>query len=149
LATPAAEQGWIDYWKENMGSLGYTVPNYVGTRNMVDGTIGALMAAVKQFGTKVTVKEVIIAGAGLEKWAAQGYLYAAYVAGAMIGSAAVATGRSLAGGTSIADVMMEIHLSGQASPQAKAAVRAVLIKHPEIYQADHPARPFFITRGPR
>lgn len=52
------------------------------------------------------------AGTKLERLTVTGTLGAAYYAGAAIGSLAVATGRTMSGGTSIADVLFEASKQG-------------------------------------
>lgn len=126
----AEQQGWMDYWRENMQELGFTVPlNFLGSKAMVESTITAIVAAIKQFGTKVTVYELIKAGAMSEKWSMQGYMLASYTAGCMIGSAAVATGRYLNNGTSIADVFSYAFLKGWATP----TVHNLVFTHPRAF----------------
>jgi hypothetical protein len=97
------------YFKENMEGLGLTPPpeSLYGTQALAISTISAILAYIDKFGTKVTVMEMIGAGTKLEKLTVVGSLGAAYYAGAVIGSLAVATGRTLSGGTSLADVLLE------------------------------------------
>jgi len=122
---------WMDYWRENMEENGFTVPlNFLGSKAMVESTITAILAAIKQFGTKVTVYELIKAGAMSEKWSMQGYMLASYTAGCMIGSAAVATGRYLNNGTRIADVFSYAFTNGWATP----TVHNLVFKHPQAFK---------------
>jgi hypothetical protein len=98
------------YFKENMEDLGLTAPpeSLFGTQALAISTISAILACIDKFGTRVTVMEVIGAGTRLEQLAVVGALGAAFYAGAAIGSLAVATGRTLSGGTSLADVLFEV-----------------------------------------
>jgi hypothetical protein len=97
------------YFKENMESLGLAPPpeSLFGTQQLAISTISTILGCVDKFGTKVTLLELIRAGSRLEQMAVVGAVGASYYAGAAIGSLAVATGRSLAGGTSLSDVLFE------------------------------------------
>lgn len=97
------------YFKENMEDLGLTAPpeSLFGTQQLAISTISAIVAFIDKFGTKVTVMEIAGAGTRLEQLALFGALGASYYAGAAIGSLAVATGRTISGGTSLADVLFE------------------------------------------
>jgi hypothetical protein len=55
---------------------------------------------------------------------------ASYYVGAVIGSIAVATGRSLSGGTSLSDVLLNAQMNHLHRPW----LPAVMIRHPEIYR---------------
>ena len=92
------------YFKENMEALGLMPPpeSLFGTQQLAIGTISTILGCIEKFGTKVTVMEVIGAGTRLEQLAVVSAAGAAYYVGALIGSLAVATGRTLAGGTSLA-----------------------------------------------
>jgi hypothetical protein len=71
------------------------------------GTATVILAAVDKYGTKVTLRELIGAGTRLEALGVVGACAAAFYAGAVIGSLAVAAGRTLGGGVSLADVLLE------------------------------------------
>jgi hypothetical protein len=97
------------YFKENMEALGLAPPpeSLFGTQQLAISTISTILACIDKFGTKVTVLEVIGAGTRLEQMAVFGALGASYYVGAAIGSLAVATGRTMSGGTSLSDVLFE------------------------------------------
>ncbi|WP_332856562.1 hypothetical protein [Duganella sp. S19_KUP01_CR8] len=119
------------YFKENMDGLGLDCPETLFASNgAAIQTATVILAAIKQFGRNVTVAELIGAGTGLEKLIYLGTLRAPYYAGAVIGSIAVATGRSLAGGNSMADVL----LSAQRNHLHEPWLPSVLIRWPGIYQ---------------
>lgn len=100
---------FYDYFKENMESLNLAAPtNLFGTQQTAIATINGILSAIDKFGTRVTVLEIAGAGTRLELLGAIGAVGAAYYAGAAIGSLAVATGRTLAGGTSLGDVLFEM-----------------------------------------
>ncbi len=94
------------YFKENMDGLGLPSPDSLfSSAQTAVGTVSVLMSAIEKFGRVVTIREVIGAGTGLEGLAVTGACSAAYYAGAVVGSIAVATGRTMNNGTSLADVM--------------------------------------------
>lgn len=97
------------YFKENMEALGLAPPpeSLFGTQQLAISTISTILGCIDKFGTKVTVLELIGAGTRLEQMAVVGVVGASYYAGAAIGSLAVATGRTLSGGTSLGDVLFE------------------------------------------
>lgn len=97
------------YFRENMTDLGLTAPDSLfGTQQTAVATITTLLAFTDKYGAKVTVGELIGAGTKLERLGAVGAVCAAFYVGAAIGSLAVATGRTLSGGTSLADVLFEV-----------------------------------------
>ncbi|WP_426192178.1 hypothetical protein [Massilia sp. DWR3-1-1] len=99
------------YFKENMNGLNLAAPEALfGTLQMALGTTASVLGLVEKLGTRVTVLDVIGAGTRMEALAVVGACSATYYVGAVIGSLAVATARSLAGGTSLADVMFVARL---------------------------------------
>jgi hypothetical protein len=94
------------YFKENMDSLNLAAPEVLfGTVVAAVGNATAILNQIDKFGKAVTVRKIIRAGTRLEVLGAVGGCAAAYYVGAVIGSIAVATGRSVSGGTSLADVL--------------------------------------------
>lgn len=94
------------YFKENMDGLGLPAPESLfGSVQTATGTASVILGVVEKFGTRVTVFEVIRAGTRLEALAVIGACSAAFYAGAVVGSLAVAAGRSIAGGTSLAEAI--------------------------------------------
>lgn len=123
--------GFYQYFKENMDALGLPAPESLfGHAQLALGATLTLLGLIDRFGEKVTVKELIGAGVRGEKLAAIGAMSASYYVGAVIGSIAVATGRSLAGGISLSDVLLE----AQMNHLHRAWLPAVMVRHPEIYQ---------------
>jgi hypothetical protein len=95
------------YFKENMEALGLPAPDSLfGTLQGSLTTVTVLLASIDKFGKTATIADLIGAGTRLEKLGMIGTLSAAFYAGACIGSLAVATGRSMSGGTSVADVLL-------------------------------------------
>jgi len=98
------------YFKENMSSLGLAAPEALfSSFQTASGTALTLLGLIEKFGKKVRLRELIGAGTRLEQLTMVGGIGAAYYAGAVIGSIAVATGRTLSGGTSLSDVLMTVH----------------------------------------
>lgn len=124
---------FYEYFKENMDAMHLDVPETLfGKAGIAVGTAKTLLEYVDKFGTKVTVREVVLAGTRLEKLAVVGAASVAYYTGAVIGSLAVATGRTLAGGTSLADVLS----MARTHNLDRDWLGACLIKFPGIYQVD-------------
>lgn len=98
------------YFKENMESLGLPAPESLfGTLQAAVANATLILNQIDKFGKAVTIGELIGAGTALEGLGAVAACSAAYYVGAVIGSLAVATGRSLAGGTSISDIVFTAH----------------------------------------
>ena len=101
------------YFKENMDALGLPAPESLfGTASTTVANAGTILSQIDKFGRGVTIREIIGAGTKLEGLGSIGACVAAYYAGAVIGSLAVASGRSLAGGTSLADVIFTAKTNG-------------------------------------
>jgi hypothetical protein len=121
---------FYQYFKENMDSLGLATPESLFSNSQsAVSTASTLLALIDKFGKKVTVAEMIGAGTKIEKLTVLGAINASYYAGAVIGSIAVATGRVLAGGTSLSDVL----LSAQMNHLHRPWLSGVMVRHPEIY----------------
>jgi hypothetical protein len=119
------------YFKENMDALGLPAPESLfGNAQLAIGSAMTLVGLVEKFGKKVTVMDMIGAGIKGEKLLTIGAMSAAYYVGAVIGSIAVATGRSLAGGTSLSDVLLRAQMSHLHRPW----LPGLLVHHPEIYK---------------
>jgi len=94
------------YFKQNMDGLGLPAPESLfGSVQTAVGNLTVILANIDKFGKTVTVGEVIGATTKLERLGAVATLSASFYVGACIGSLAVATGRDIAGGTSLADVL--------------------------------------------
>ncbi len=125
----AKASSFYDYFRENMEALGLPAPESLfGRLTLALGSIGAMSKYVQVYGTRATVAEMILtlpgavpgAGGGAvgvstalsEVAFVVGALSAAAYTGACIGSLAVATGRSLSGGLTIADYLHTVHVHG-------------------------------------
>ena len=94
------------YFKQNMDCLGLPAPESIyGTLTLALASSTTILVQIEKFGQAVTVGDLIGAGTLLEGLNVIGALSAAYYVGAVIGSIAVATGNSISGGLSIADVV--------------------------------------------
>ncbi|QBE64451.1 hypothetical protein [Pseudoduganella lutea] len=119
------------YFKENMDGLGLPAPESLyGTCQTAVANAAVLLGQVDKFGRKVTIRELIVAGTRLEQLAVIGALSAAFYVGAVIGSIAVAAGRVLGNGTSLADVLLLAHQKHLGRPW----LRATLQRWPGTYQ---------------
>jgi hypothetical protein len=119
------------YFKENMDSLGLATPESLFSNSQsAIATASTLLALIDKFGKKVTVAEMIGAGTKMEKLTVLGAVNASYYVGAVVGSIAVATGRTLAGGMSLSDVL----LSAQMNHLHRPWLSGLMVRHPEVYK---------------
>lgn len=94
------------YFKENMEGLGLPAPETLfGSVQAAVANATVILSQIDKFGKSITVGELIGAGTRLEGLGIAAACSAAFYVGAVIGSIAVATGRSLSGGTSLSDVI--------------------------------------------
>lgn len=94
------------YFKQNMQALGLSAPDELfGTLEKTIGCAYAMSKAIEVYGTRVTIGELVYAGTFSEGLGVALSIGAAYYLGAVIGSIAVATGQSISGGTTIADIL--------------------------------------------
>jgi hypothetical protein len=134
------------YFKENMEGLGLPAPESLyGTLQAAVANAAVLLGQIDKFGQKVTVRELIVAGTRLEKLAVIGALSAAFYVGAVIGSIAIATGRVLGEGTSLADVM----LLAQQRNLNRPWLRATLVRWPGTYKNVAGRRMYCVTAAQR
>ena len=118
------------YFKENMDGLGLPAPESLfGSLGAATGNASVILGAIEKFGTRVTVGEIIGAATKLEVLGAIAACSAAYYVGAVIGSIAVATGRSIAGGTSLSDVLLTMNKHGLSRPWLAKELK----RRPELY----------------
>ncbi|HKX30733.1 MAG TPA: hypothetical protein VJ302_23790 [Blastocatellia bacterium] len=125
------------YFKENMEALGLPAPDTLfGTLEATVANTAVILTQIDKFGKAVTIGELIGAGTKLEALGVIAACSAAFYVGAVIGSIAVATGRSLAGGTSIADVFATVNRHGFNRPW----LMPFLNRWPNIYNETAVAR---------
>ena len=95
------------YFAENMSELGLPVPTSLfDTYQTAIATASTLVGTLSTLGKGATIGELIGATVGLEKLAVAAALGASAYTGAVIGSIAVASGRSLACGSRISDMFV-------------------------------------------
>jgi hypothetical protein len=134
---------FYQYFRENMESLGLPAPaSLFGTLQMALANAAAFIAHVDKFGQRITVGEMIGAGLRAEKLGTVATLAAAFYVGAVVGSIAVATGRTLSGGASLADVMWDIRCNGLYRPWLADTLR----RHPVIYDTRMIGRSLYQAR---
>lgn len=93
------------YWRENMDALGLPVPSHMfSTGSAILGSLTALYGAADKYGSKAPLSAILRAST-LARLHVTGAVTAAYYIGASTGSAAVASGRVLGCGTSLADAL--------------------------------------------
>ncbi|KQV44977.1 hypothetical protein [Duganella sp. Root336D2] len=137
---------FYQYFRENMESLGLPAPvSLFGSLQMALANAAAFIAHIDKFGQRITVGEMIGAGLRAEKLGAIATMGAAFYVGAVIGSIAVATGRTLSGGVSLADVMWDIRCNGLYRPWLADTMR----RHPVIYDARVIGRSLYQARMTR
>lgn len=139
------QQSFYDYFRENMEGLGLNVPSSLFYTQADAATlITALLTALKSFGKKATIAELVGATTGLEKLLVLGAMRASYYTGAAIGSFAIATGRYSACGASLSDLMFAVHQDGITFP---AWLHSHFAQHPEILDKNHSARSVYAIRA--
>lgn len=125
------------YFRENMDDLGLPAPESLfGTLQAALANATAFVTQIDKFGSKVTVADLIGAGTRLEKLGTVAALSASYYVGAVIGSIAVATGRTISGGTSLADVL----LLARQNNLDRSWLKSDLRQWPGIYDKSVPGR---------
>ncbi|MCF6363007.1 MAG: hypothetical protein L3J88_06620 [Gammaproteobacteria bacterium] len=98
------------YFNENMQALGLPIPStFFDSYNAAIAHAVIMVETLKTLGRGATVAELIGATTGLEKLKVAATFGAAAYVGAVIGSIAVASGRSLGCGYRIADMFVFMH----------------------------------------
>lgn len=132
------------YFVENMTALGLPVPSSLfDTHQTAVATAGAIAATLATLGKGATMAELIGATVGLEKLAVAASIGAAAYTGAVIGSIAVASGRSLGCGASISDVFVLTH---QKNLQFNGW-HAFYAHNPQVLNNGHISRSSFAARA--
>lgn len=100
------------------------------------GTAATILKSIDALGKTATMGEIVGATTTLEALGVVAALSAAYYAGAVIGSIAVATGRYLSCGSTIADVIT----SSQNNHIYRPWLTTVLVRWPGIINPQHSGR---------
>jgi hypothetical protein len=127
---------FYSYFKENMEALGLPAPESLyGTAATALATLSTLNTLLEKFGRNVTVTELARAGLRGERLLTMGSMLASFYIGAVIGSLAVALGRTLSGGTSLADALA----LASRNEVYRFDVHLVLRNNPGLYDRAMPA----------
>jgi len=125
------------YFTENMNALGAPVPQGLfDSYQKAIGTAATLVGTLHLLGKGATMAELIGATIGLEKLAVAAAFGAVGYTGIVIGSIAVASGRSLSCGSRISDMFVFTH---QNKLQFKGW-HAFYFHNPKIFKKSHPFR---------
>jgi len=125
------------HFRENMEGMGLPAPETLfGTLQAAVANATVILSQIDKFGRAVTLGELIGAGTRLEGLGVVAGCSAAFYVGAVIGSIAVATGRSLSGGSSLADVLAIANRHDLNRPW----LMEVMHRWPEIYKERQIAR---------
>lgn len=128
------------YFKENMEALGLPAPTSLfGTLQAAIATASTILSQIDKYGPRVTIRDLAKGATRLEQLTYLGSVCAAFYVGAVIGSIAVATSRSLAGGTSIAEVLFV----ATRHDLNRSWLLSVLQRWPAIYDSNASARNMF------
>lgn len=133
--------GFYPPFKQNMEAIGLTAPmSLFATQQQAASTIGQIAAAIKTFGMKVTIRELIGAGTLTDFLAVAGAYSAAFYVGGAIGSLIVATDNAI--GCKFGPVTQaQIHRTMLgASLTLVEPLRILLLQHPEIVSQSWPNR---------
>ena len=132
------------YFEENMKALGIPVPSSLFATYEAASEKAILMATVlSTLGRGATMGELIVATTGLEKLAVVSALSASHVVGAVIGSIAVAIGRSTSCGARISDIFFLLSQNNIEFEDWRLFYR----RHPEILDKQHPFRSHYGIRA--
>lgn len=97
------------YFKENMNALGMPVPSGMfETYAQATATAGTIVGTLHTLGAGATAAELFGATVAAEKIMALAAIGAVAYVGAMVGSLAIATGRTLGCGSQISDMFVFI-----------------------------------------
>lgn len=128
------------YFTENMRELNLPVPSSLfDTYQTAVATATTLVGTLATLGKGATMAELIGATVGLEKLAVAASIGAAAYTGAVIGSIAVAIGRSLSGGYQISDMFASAGLNGLRFE----GMSAFFAHNPQILNKTDPRRSSF------
>ena len=118
------------YFTENMNDLGAPVPSGLfDSYQKAIGTTALLVGTLSKLGKGATIAELVGATVGAEKLMVAGAFGAAAYTGFVIGSIAVASGRSLSCGSRISDMFVFAH---QNKLQFKGC-HALYFHNPQIF----------------
>jgi len=138
------EQEFIKYANDNMKALGLTpIENMGDTIDQALSKLGTMAGTVAVLGKGATLAELALATTAVEKIAVGASFYATFYVGAYIGSFAVATGKYLSCGSSIADAFAFIEDNNIKFDNAKV----FFANNPEILNTGMANREVFAKRA--
>lgn len=125
------------YFNENMSDLGLPVPQTLfDSYTAAIANTGLILEAIRTLGSNATIGEVVKATTGLEKLKVAAAIGASYYVGAVIGSIAVASGRSLGCGYKISDMFVFLDRHNLKFDDWND----FYVKNPEIMDKNYPSR---------
>ncbi|PCM43753.1 hypothetical protein [Marinobacter sp. ANT_B65] len=131
------------YFNENMDALGLPYPtSFFDSYNATVAHLTVMVDAIKTLGKGATVAELIGATTGLERLKIAAAFGASAYVGAVIGSLAVATGRSLGCGSRISDLFVIV----EKNKLPLESIHGFYARNPQILDLNHPFRSSFGVR---
>ena len=132
------------YFNENMRELGLPFPStFFDSYNSAVAHAIVMVEALKTLGKGATVGELIGATTGLEKLKVVAALGAAYYVGAVIGSIAIASGRSLGCGYKISNMFVFLEQNNLKFENWNL----FYTMHPEILNKRHKFRKIYYAKA--
>jgi hypothetical protein len=132
------------YFDENMKSLGLPVPSSLfDSYQTAVATASTLVSTLATLGKGATMGELIAVTTGVEKLAVAASIGAAAYIGAVIGSIAVASGRSLGCGSRLSDPFAFTYRHDHGF----RGFAALFFHNPQVLNKDHPFRHSFGMRA--
>ncbi|MFE8073464.1 hypothetical protein QQM79_20600 [Marinobacteraceae bacterium S3BR75-40.1] len=132
------------YFNENMDALGLPYPtSFFDTYNATLAHLTIMVEAIKNLGKGATVSELIGATTGLERLKVAAAFGASAYVGAVIGSLAVASGRSLGYGARISDLFVIVEKNKLPIDN----IQDFYARNPQILDLKHPYRRSFGVRA--
>lgn len=133
-------QSFYKYFSTNMEAMNLPFPKSLfGTVGTAVATATAILKSIDTLGKTATIGEIVGATTGLEALGVVTAISAAYYVGAVIWSIAVATGKYLSGGLTIADVVC----SSQHKHIYRPWLTSVLVQWPGIINPQQPGRKLY------
>lgn len=132
------------YFNKNMDALGLPYPtSFFDSYNATIAHLTVMLESVRSLGKGATVAELVGATTGLERLKVAAAFGASAYVGAVIGSLAVASGRSLGCGARISDLFVIIEKNNLPVGNAQG----FYTRNPQILDQSHPFRKSFGVRA--
>ncbi len=128
---------FMNYFNENMKALNVPAPTTLFCSYQTTiATASTLVGTLHKLGKGATITQLVRTTVGMDKLMVAGALGAAVYTGVVIGSVFVATGRSLAGGYQISDMLVFLHRNNLQF----RGWRAFFFHNPEVLDTTHSFR---------